>query len=240
MDGSPALKAFRFRSVSQSHCGHVRPLNEDRVLDRPEAGFWAVADGMGGHHGGDVAATRLVEALDRIDHRSPGYTRLNDVRREIETVNTTLFDAEGGTTLVALLVHEGHYACLWAGDSRVYLLRNGRLDAITRDHSVVQALVDGGVITEAERKRHPRAHVVTRAVGANSVLDIEQSFAPICDGDVFLLCSDGLTACLEDAEIENILNAENIDLAAPTMLTAALDRQAPDNISFVLVHAKQI
>jgi serine/threonine protein phosphatase PrpC len=242
MDGSSPPRVYSFQSVFRSHAGHHRLLNEDRLLVQPDDGFWVVADGMGGQPGGDLAASRLVEALASINHHAAGYTRLNDVVRQIDLTNAALFDAEGpgaagGSTLVALLAHDGHYACLWAGDSRAYIFRDGELSPITRDHSVVQALVDGGVISEAERKRHPSAHVITRAVGAKPQLDLEQRFAPICEADVFLLCSDGLTTCVQDTEIAAILQGETLSAGADRLLDLALERGAPDNVSLILVQA---
>jgi serine/threonine-protein phosphatase Stp1 len=244
MSGSQILSSLSFRSVSKSHSGCRRAVNEDRILDRPDLGFWAVADGMGGHEGGDVAASRLVEALAGIDHQASGYTRLTDIVREVDKVNFALFEGEGhlspiagGSTVVALLAHDGHYACLWAGDSRAYLLRGGKLAPITRDHSIVQQLVDDGVVPESERRTHPSSHVVTRAVGATRQVELERRFAPIETGDVFLLCSDGLTACLEDREIAHFLAGGDPRSSANQMLDLALDRQAPDNVSLIVVVA---
>ena len=123
-------------STSRTHVGKVRKLNEDSLLDRPAAGLWAVADGMGGHQAGDVASGMIVEQLERVDSFSSGYAFMADVRDTIGRVNRTLIAraaslAPGsviGSTVVALLMYERHYACLWAGDSRGYLLRGGRLE----------------------------------------------------------------------------------------------------------------
>jgi serine/threonine-protein phosphatase Stp1 len=234
---------FQFRSVARSHPGKRRAVNEDRVLDKPEDGLWAVADGMGGHRAGDVAAARVVDALAGVKHGASGYARLTDVVRNIDAVNTALFEGDcgdgprspSGSTLVALLAHDGHYACLWAGDSRAYLLRDGQLTPITRDHSIVQQLVDGGALLEADRKRHPSAHVITRAIGAGPTVELDQRFAPIMEDDVFLLCSDGLTACLDEHDIARTLSGADPGGAADRLLSAALAGDAPDNISFVIM-----
>ncbi len=236
--------ALAFQSVSRSHPGARRTLNEDRVLDRAGLGLWAVADGMGGHRAGDAAAAKLVEALDQVEHAASGYAWLAEVTRRVDTVNAELFgdgEAAGspsGATLVALLVHEGHYACLWAGDSRAYRLRDGVLTALTRDHSVVQQLVDEGALPASERNRHPRAHVITRAVGAGARLDLDKTFAQIAEGDVFLLCSDGLTGCVDDEEISQALRDAALPDAADHLLATALARHAPDNVSLILVRAE--
>jgi len=232
-----------FSSVSRSHAGRRRALNEDRVLERPEAGLWAVADGMGGHIGGDEAASRLIRALSAIEHGASGYAWVADAEREVQQVNSDLIARRSplggviGSTLVALLVHDSHYACLWAGDSRAYLLRAGQLSAITRDHSLVQQLVDEGALAPAGRHSHPSAHVITRAVGSDPILTLDRRFASVMPGDVFLLCSDGLTACVGEDEIAAALGGPDKGRAADWLLATTLGRDAPDNVSFVIISA---
>ncbi|TVV71705.1 PP2C family protein-serine/threonine phosphatase [Sphingomonas solaris] len=231
----------RFTSTALSHPGCRRTVNEDRLLDRAGAGLWAIADGMGGHRAGDVAAARTIASLEEVERGDSGFVFLSDALARIEAANAALYGAgqAGGTgsTLVALLVHGGHYACLWAGDSRAYLYRAGRLLAVTRDHSLVQQLVDQGALTEEERHRHPQAHVITRAVGARPNVEIDRRFAPIMAGDIFLLCSDGLTACLADDEIAGVLATHSPPEAAQVLLATALARCAQDNVSLIVVAA---
>lgn len=235
---------FRLRSAARSHPGKRRSLNEDRILERAEDGLWVVADGMGGHRDGDVAAARLVEAIASVEHGASGYGYLTDIVAAVESVNGALFrgaDAReaspSGSTLVALLIHDRHYACLWAGDSRAYLLREERLSPITHDHSLVQELVDSGELAESDRRRHPGAHVITRAVGAGPHVTLDRRFGSLADRDIFLLCSDGLTECLDDQEIERRLNAGDLTCSADLLIDAALERHAPDNISFIIISA---
>jgi serine/threonine-protein phosphatase Stp1 len=234
---------WRFASTALSHAGASRTVNEDRVLDRAEAGLWAVADGMGGHRAGDVAASCVIAALAGVERAGSGYAFLSDVLGAIAAANAALYAGQGagggasGSTLVALLVHEGHYACLWAGDSRAYLYRQRRLQAITRDHSIVQRLVEEGTLAESERRSHAHAHVITRAIGAKPRVEVEQGFAPVRDGDIFLLCSDGLTGCLEDREIAGILGEAPAVEAADRLLAAALARQPKDNVSLIVIEA---
>ena len=230
---------FQFASTALTHPGGVRALNEDRLLDIPSEGFWAVADGMGGHQSGEAAASRLIDALNQVEHGRSGFSRLSDVTRVVEAVNAALFENAvdtglSGSTLAALLVHEGHYACLWAGDSRAYLFRNGQLAAITRDHSVVQQLIDDGVLSEGSRREHPNANVITRAIGAASEIVLEQRFAPIMEGDRFLLCSDGLNVCVDDQAIANVLG-EAREAAADHLMALAMAQGAPDNVSVIVV-----
>lgn len=233
-----------FRSVARTHAGTRRTVNEDRVLDLSVNGLWAIADGMGGHHAGDIAASTVIDSMAAVNHGASGYAYLADIVDAVEQANSAIFarraaDKAGasGSTLVALLAHEGHYACLWAGDSRAYLFRDGILAPITRDHSLVQQLVDQGDVPESRRRQHPNAHVITRAVGVDTKIELDRQFAPIAPGDVFLLCSDGLTACLDDADLASALAGDDLDAVADHLLEAALDRQALDNVSLILLRA---
>ena len=213
------------------------------MLERSDLGLWAVADGMGGHRNGDRAATRLLAALEAPSEpsaRASGYARLAELDRRAMLVNAELYSERAtggasGTTLVALLAHEGHVACVWAGDSRAYLLRGGELTLVSRDHSVVQDLVEAGALDERHRGAHPHAHVITRAVGASAQLELERRFTPARTGDVFLLCSDGLTTCLSKFQIFDLLDPEDLAGSADRLIEAALAAGAPDNVSVVLV-----
>ena len=161
---------------ARTHVGRVRKLNEDNYLDRSAVGLWTVADGMGGHQAGDVASTLIVEAMQQVDNFSSGYAFLDDVRDRLQRVNRTLIAraallAPGsviGSTVVVLLIYEDHYACLWAGDSRIYLLRKGMMHQLTRDHSMLQELLDSGSLHRAEAKSFRRSNVITRAVGVST------------------------------------------------------------------------
>lgn len=229
-----------FRSTSRTHVGNVRALNEDRLLERPDIGLWAIADGMGGHEHGDKAAEHVIRALADVEPGDSSYALLADVTSAITRANAALFvdsaSARSGSTIVALLAREGHYGCLWVGDSRAYLLRDGLLTRLTRDHSVVQELIDAGTLPEEARKHHPRANVITRAVGVARRIEVDRVFAPILAGDFFLLCSDGLTACLDDQEIAAIVGQSMLN-GADELMTAALARGAKDNVSLILLQA---
>lgn len=235
---------LRYASVAATHTG-ARALNEDRYLERPDVGLWTVADGMGGHQAGEVAAGMVVEALARVDRFGSGYHYLAAVQQQLQTVNTALIEraaATGpgaliGSTVVTLLVHEGHYACLWAGDSRAYLRRAGKLAQITQDHSLVREMVDAGALTPAQSRTHRRANVITRAVGVAPTLALDMLHAPVEAGDVFLLCSDGLTGVVEDVEIEAILRTGELEPAAEALMMLALERGARDNVTLVLIRA---
>lgn len=219
-------------SASRSHVGRVRQVNEDRVLDLPDHGLWAVADGMGGHYGGDLAAQSVATALRRL---ADGGGRLcpASVAQALEAANREIFDRGGnaGATVVALNAHGSYVNIVWAGDSRCYRIRDGVPWQITRDHSVVQELIDAGLITAAAADRHPQANVITRALGVNAICELESSLLDLEPGDRFLLCSDGLSRTLGAGDIDDA----PIEALADRLLGQALARDGTDNISLVLV-----
>jgi len=233
---------MRFQSWAVSHPGAVRSHNEDSFVDRPDLGLWAVADGAGGHDAGEVASGMLKEALDAIPPGLSASELLAQVRLKVEDVHHSLREEAArrgphsviASTLVVLLARDGHFACLWAGDSRVYLLRDGTLAQVTRDHSLVQELVDAGAISAAEAEGHPRANVITRAVGAAEALELDKVSDRLAVGDRFLLCSDGLNKTLSDAELGGMLADPG---PADRLVAEALARRASDNITVVAVAA---
>ena len=148
------MEAERFLSWATTHVGTVRTHNEDALVDRPDLGLWAVADGAGGHARGDVASRMIVEALEAIPPDLSASDMLAEVRQRMTETHAALYSSSNGeaheisaSTVVVLIARGDHYACLWAGDSRAYLLREGQLAQITRDHSLVQEMVDAGEIS---------------------------------------------------------------------------------------------
>ena len=139
--------------------------------------------------------------------------------------------------VVGLVADGNRFACFWAGDSRAYRVRDGAIDRLTRDHSLVQELVDAGMLAESEAETHPNANIITRAVGVSDMLDVETVDGEIRPGDVFLLASDGLTRLLGDDELLGELQA-GVDAAADRLLAKSLERDAPDNVSLIIVHAR--
>lgn len=229
-------------SAATTHEGAVRPRNEDALVNRPDLGLWAVADGAGGHGAGDVASNAIAEALNSIP---PGLTAaelLAQLRLRLAAVHRHLQEeAERrgpghviASTFVAMLARGGHFACLWAGDSRAYLLRGGRLQRLTRDHSLVQELIDQGAITEAEAEHHPQGNVITRAVGGPGELGLDKATGPIGAGDRFLLCSDGLYRTLDETVLTELLAGAE---PAAQLVRLAVERGARDNVTAVTVAA---
>ncbi|RVT98812.1 serine/threonine-protein phosphatase [Rhodovarius crocodyli] len=220
--------------------GMVRKRNEDQVICRPDIGLWAVADGAGGHGSGDVASAAIAEALGAIPPGLTAAEMLAQLRLRLSAVHQELTEQaaareQGGTiasTVVVLLIRGEHYAALWAGDSRAYLLRGGMLLRVTRDHSLVQEMVDAGTITAEEAEHHPRGNIITRAVGGGDELELDKVVGRVEPGDRFLLCSDGLFKDLPEAEIAALLSAGR-DAAA--LIAAANAAGARDNVSAVVL-----
>jgi serine/threonine-protein phosphatase Stp1 len=232
-----------FRSGAATHAGAANRLNEDAFVNRPDLGLWAVADGAGGHESGEVASAEVAGLLQGIDAGLSAAEMLVEVRSRLEAAHTRLHaeasrhgvGATVATTVVVLLARDDHFACLWAGDSRAYLLRDHALIKITRDHSLVQALVESGTISEAEAIGHPQANVITRAVGADSdVLELEKRTGRLMAGDRLLLCSDGLSKTLPEEQLAELLSGDDAGGAA-RLVMAALTAQAADNITAITI-----
>ncbi|MDB5407395.1 MAG: hypothetical protein JWL84_2307 [Rhodospirillales bacterium] len=240
-----ARRAAPYESAGRSHPGKVRTVNEDSLIDRPDIGLWAVADGVGGATAGARASALVVDALAAVSSPASAQAFLDEVRDRLRAVNDQLIveaSAMGAgklmaSTVVVLLFFEGFFACAWAGDSRLYLVRHGVLQQVTRDHSEVQELVEAGVIAPEQAREHPRGNVITRAVGAQEdfALDVVQD--RICPGDLFLVCSDGLTKMLDDAEIAPVLDDRPAASLVDALLKATLARGAIDNVTVLAVRA---
>jgi protein phosphatase/serine/threonine-protein phosphatase Stp1 len=232
------------RSWAMTDVGAVRKHNEDNMLSRPDLGLWVVADGAGGHESGEVASGMIVAELDRLPRHLSGAEVLSEVRLTLARVHEALrveAASRGGnamiaSTFVALILRDRHFACLWAGDSRAYLLRQGVLSQVSRDHSLVQELVDSGTLAPEDAEHHPHANVITRAVGADSeVLALDKVIGQIEPGDRFLLCSDGLSKTLSEAEIASLLGAPDGVPPTELLITAALAHRVNDNVTAVVV-----
>jgi serine/threonine protein phosphatase Stp1 len=231
------------RSAARTHVGTVRRRNEDAVLERAEIGLWVVADGAGGHERGDYASSRIIAALREVDAALAGRSLVAEVKRRLAEVNRELREKAatiGANALVAstvavLLIFDRESCCLWAGDSRLYRMRAGRLVQLSRDQSHVQDLVDRGEIAPEEAAAHPLANVVTNLIGGFDQLVLEERHDRLEPGDTLLLCSDGLSGTLGDAEIAAVLTGSPASAAADRLIQCALDQGARDNVSAVVV-----
>jgi serine/threonine protein phosphatase Stp1 len=238
------MPGARFLSHGLTHVGLVRARNEDAFFDRPDLGVWAVADGMGGHEQGDYASARALAGLaalrrpeDLEDFVDQVKTKLLLADRELRARAAALgAGAVIASTVVALLAYGEEFACVWAGDSRLYLLRGGELEQFSTDHSRVQELVSAGMLAADGAGGHPEAHIVTQAIGAGR-LTFGTRVGLIRPGDRFLLCSDGLTNMVADGDIARELAAAEPRIAAERLRDLVLARGAIDNVTTVVIAA---
>ena len=227
---------LRFRSAAATDVGRYRTNNEDGFVERPEVGLWAVADGLGGHSNGEFASRMVCDALADFEPDRSFEETVEAVRTRIEQVNDHLIRTaahsppadRSGSTIVVLLVRGSRSAVLWAGDSRVYRWRDGRLEQLSRDHSLAEL---DGLTVAAE------SNVITRAVGVQASLMLDLYRDSVRPDDRFLLCSDGLTRTIPDAQIDKWIQHPDIRLAVDGLMKATLDAGAPDNVTVLVVQA---
>lgn len=239
---TPENTRFRFETGTASDTGCVRDHNEDRLLSAPEMGIWLVADGMGGHAAGEVAAEIIVNEVATVRRAASAPDLKARFLDRIARANDAILEHSRqnggqtmGATVAALLVHDTGYSGLWCGDSRVYLIRDGAIRCITRDHTEVQELLDSGTITPEQAADWPRRNVITRAVGVAEHAEVEQVYGTLRDRDTFVVCSDGLTAHLDDDEIAEIARGTTSQRACDTLVAATVARGATDNVTVAVV-----
>ena len=230
---------WRYRSVSRSDVGLVRDRNEDDLVDRPDAGIWAVADGIGGHEGGQRSSSLIRERLDALPPVTDPAADLRALTQGLQEVHAQL-RAESrhgprGSTVVALLAAGARFVCTWVGDSRLYRWRAGQLERLTRDHSLVEELIASGTLTPEAARGHPLASRITRAVGVGDDLEVESETGVFQPGERYLLLSDGLHGVLSATLIGKLLALPDLDAAVDGMIAAVKRAGAPDNVSVVLV-----
>lgn len=241
--------------------GPVRENNEDNMMLDLERGIFIVADGMGGHAYGEVAAQIAVDVTHRVlldEHEDPDETRLmRDV--DVEDVSDRLRERlryamnqasiairrraaqipgadDMGTTLVVLLIDEEQAHLAHVGDSRAYLVRNSRLQRLTRDHTIVQQEIDAGRLTPELARLVPHKSILTQSVGFHGPVEPDTSTRIVQPGDLFILCSDGLTDALKDDEILQVALAHPPDMLADALVETALSAGGDDNITVVVTH----
>lgn len=231
-----------FETGAVSHAGRVRKANEDHLVARPEFGLWAVADGMGGHENGALASATVAAALEGIGAASSAPDLLARLEEGVLKANATLRQfiaqkggAPMGSTLAALIVHERNFACVWSGDSRIYLVRGGRIAQVSHDHTEVQDMVDKGLLTPDEARRSPRRHIITHAIGVHDLPELDLNNGELEGGDIFVLCSDGLTEHVADEEILQAVGEAKAQAACEALLKLTLERGARDNVTVIVV-----
>ena len=239
-----------------SHVGKVRKNNEDYCMgeiiqtEEESIGIFALADGMGGHKKGEVASKIAVESiinflkenilqecgikmdyLDDVIKQAYNYANKKIYAKSLEDISF-----EGmGTTLVVAVVYRDEAIIANVGDSRCYLLHNDKLKKITKDHSVVEELLSANLITEEEAKHHPRRNQITRAMGAEEIIIVDIFREKIEKNDILLLATDGLTGCVEDKSIKEIIKQDkDIKILCDDLINKANENSGRDNISVIL------
>ncbi|MCB2135306.1 MAG: serine/threonine-protein phosphatase [Rhodobacteraceae bacterium] len=234
------MSATRYSAIT--HVGKVRTVNEDSILSLPDQQIWVVSDGMGGHEGGDFASQTVVEAVAALPpDQAPG-----DMMRSVRAAVLKAHDAirseterRGakvvGATVVALMMANNHFAAFWAGDSRLYRFRDGEIEMLTFDHSMVAEFVADGTMDWDEAEHHPQSNAITRAVGVGEELELDKVRGETRSGDRFLLCSDGLTKYASFETLRRTVVGEPIETVCSKLLDLALIGGGADNISIIVV-----
>lgn len=239
--------------ATATHAGMVRSHNEDSIAADAEIGLAVLADGMGGYNAGEVASgiavamisteMRKVLVADKAEDLNSGAEGL--ISEHAKKVNVAIYQAAQGqpqysgmgTTLVVALWYDNQVAVGHVGDSRLYRLRGDTFEQVTRDHSVLQEQIDSGLITREQARYSQNRNLVTRAVGIDPEVDVEVHTYPVQPGDIYLLCSDGLSDMIADEDMQLTLSSlqANLPLAAEQLVRQANDNGGRDNISVILV-----
>ena len=232
--------------------GRKRPKNEDTFLVDDEKRLFVVADGMGGHVGGDVASQLAVESigatLDRVERHEITLLGQDLLRFAFRAANREVFrhaqeafpGQEIGTTAVALLFGRTHVAIAHVGDSRAYRLRGAAIERLTHDHSYVADLVKAGLLTDEQARVHPRRNWILRSVGYQPDVEVDACVTPVRPADRFVLCSDGLCGFVTDEEIAAIAGDPDVCDAAAKLVELANDRGGEDNITVLVVNVDRV
>ena len=237
---------MRIRYGSQSDRGRIRSSNEDSFIADIANRLFLVADGMGGHNAGEVASKIAAETMQEVVALQRGSESLDLILRiAVDEANFRIYAAQSreaelsgmGTTLTVLCFDDQTYWLAHVGDSRAYRLRNDVLDQLSRDHSLVWPLYENGMLRKEDISSHPQKNLITRSVGPHAQVEMDLTVGEALEGDVFLLCSDGLTDVLSDSKIQAILSdAHKTPQQLGRILVNAANRGGgPDNITVVVV-----
>jgi len=228
-----------WRSWAVTDTGKRRSHNEDSLLNRPEAGLWVVADGMGGHKAGDIASQMIVNSLKDLSPTKPLEDCIKEIKDCLQNVNSSLRQLASkeygnqlvGSTVAVLVCEVGRCGFLWAGDSRLYRFRNDQLQQLTQDHCAVDEEPSSGWSVK-------NSNVITRAIGAAEELELDVEITEVLDGDIFLLCSDGLDKEMSFKEVEYIMQTSECQDIASVLINETLARGARDNVTVIVVTAE--
>lgn len=247
---------MNIQALGITDVGQTRNENQDHYLINDEACLWVVADGMGGYAGGETASQIAVTTIEEVIvhlHQAPQFLeRLNGagspyaakLRYAIRLAGKRIFEAAQreptlsgmGTTAVALWYADGQLHLAHVGDSRAYRVRGGEIHQITADHSLVAEQVRAGLITAEDARNHRLRNIITRAVGNMEDVEVDTSVVDMEPGDTWVMCSDGLSGPVEDAEILEIVSQDSIVDAGEQLIGLANDRGGEDNITAIIVH----
>ena len=236
---------MRVYSFATTDRGCKRSHNEDSYLVASDVGLYAVADGMGGENGGEVASDLAVRALDGYVHAHDDRDDKDAVLKEaIERANAVIHERgredpdlrRMGTTTTSLLFAGRRAIVAHVGDSRAYLIRRDRIAQVSEDHSLIAMQVKAGVLTAEQAKNSPYKNIITRCVGAQSDVDVDVTVVDLEDGDTFVLCSDGLSGLVADDEICRVVVDNFLHRAPDVLVDLANERGGPDNITVVVCH----
>ena len=234
---------FQVSSHGVTDTGHVRTKNEDSILVHEDENVWIIADGMGGHQAGDFASQTITNNLSLFKQHPSLDDSILLLEENILNSNAIIRkksfklgrNATIGSTVVCVYIWQNLLFVLWAGDSRLYRYRDRNLQRLTEDHSYVEELVRMGKIDAHDAEEHPAANVVLKAVGIDDHLTIDFEYFELQDGDIFVICSDGLYKDLDETRIGPIIEAhpENMNELAEELLGASLDGGGTDNTSII-------
>lgn len=240
----PSTSHFNWNSVGATHVGLVRQSNEDAFLELGDSSLWVVADGMGGHYQGALASQMVIDEFRNFAPAAQLADTVDELEDRLMTANWRCFNTghdQGqimGSTAALLYAANGYCFALWAGDSRIYRLRDGALEQLTEDHSLVHDMVKMGHLSAAEAQQHPSSNIITRAVGVAEELFVDAEYFSVQHGDRFLLCTDGLNRDSSDAEIMEILVGTEASEACKQLIDLALHRGGYDNVTTIVADAR--
>ncbi len=240
---------FEISSHGVTDVGHRRSKNEDSILLNADENVWAIADGMGGHLAGDFASQTITSNLSLFKQHASLEDSILVLEENILNSNSIILkkasnlgqNATIGSTVVCAYICQSFLFTFWAGDSRLYRYRDATLERLTEDHSYAEELVRMGGIEPGEAKDHPAANVVLKAVGINDSLCLDFEYYNLQDGDIYLICSDGLYKDLEESKIQRITesNAEDMAELSEALLASSLDAGGTDNTSIITIKVSQ-
>ncbi len=236
------MSAWKMAGLTDA--GRVREHNEDAIAWDAEQGWAVLADGMGGHHAGEVASAIAVEVIGEQLKGADSVDEAQRLQAAVAQANSVIYlQTIGqprlhtmGTTVVTVSLHGQTLHCAHVGDSRLYRFRDGKLQQLSRDHSLVQELVDEGMIDAEQARSSEQKNVITRALGLEASVEVEMNEDVTAGGDCYLLCSDGLSDRLRDEEIAALLvDDEALPTVVQNLINAANERGGEDNISIIVI-----